>query len=77
MIEAENSRGEFFGEIRLQDVIGDNLLRPPAEFADALLSEITRWRPAGAPQQDDITIVVVDVEGPVAGLPASGDGAAT
>jgi len=62
VIEAENSRGEFFGDARLADVVRDNLRRPPAEFADALLSEITRWRPAGVPQQDDITFVVIDVE---------------
>jgi sigma-B regulation protein RsbU (phosphoserine phosphatase) len=76
VIEAENSRGEFFGDARLEDVVRDNLRRPPAEFADALLAEITRWRPAGVPQQDDITFVVIDVEGPATGVPAGGDDAA-
>ena len=59
--DAENSRGEFFGDDRLEEAVRDRLRLQPAEFANELLSEMTRWRPASAPQQDDITLVVVDV----------------
>ncbi len=61
--DAENGRGEFFGDRRLEAVVRDRLRLPPAEFANELLAEMTRWLPASAPQQDDITIVVVDVGG--------------
>jgi sigma-B regulation protein RsbU (phosphoserine phosphatase) len=64
VIDAESGRGEFFGDSRLEEVIREHLRRPPAEFADELLSEITRWRPLAVPQQDDITLVVIDVDGP-------------
>ncbi len=64
VVDVENGRGEFFGDIRLEKVVRDSVWRPPAEFADELLSEITRWRPASTPQQDDITLIVIDVTGP-------------
>ena len=35
--------------------------RTAAELSQELLSEIGRWRPASAFQQDDITLVVIDV----------------
>jgi sigma-B regulation protein RsbU (phosphoserine phosphatase) len=70
LTEAQNGRGEFFGDIRLEELVRDNLWRPPAEFADELLREITRWRPASAAQQDDITIVVIDVDGLITDVPS-------
>jgi sigma-B regulation protein RsbU (phosphoserine phosphatase) len=59
--EVENSRGEFFDDGRLEEVFRENQSRPPAELSDQLLREIDRWRPASVPQQDDITLVVIDV----------------
>lgn len=47
----------------------ENLPRPPDEFSDRLLAEIARWRPEPAARQDDITFVVVDIEGPAALAP--------
>jgi hypothetical protein len=30
-------------------------------LSDELISEIRRWQPASATQQDDITLIVIDV----------------
>lgn len=62
VIECENAQGEFFGDSKLEEVVRRNQARPPSECSDALLSEIGRWRPAAVPQQDDITLVIVDIE---------------
>jgi hypothetical protein len=35
--------------------------RPASELSDRLLSEIGRWQPASISQQDDITLIVIDV----------------
>lgn len=66
IVDVENARGEFFGDTKLEEVVREHVRRPPAEFADSLLSEITRWRPAAVPQQDDMTLVVIDVDGTIA-----------
>jgi len=60
--ESENGRGEFFGDARLEEIVRRNQGRSPSECSDALLAEVHRWRPASVPQQDDITLVIVDVE---------------
>jgi len=59
--EPENAHGDFFGDIRLEQVVRDNRMRPPAELSDQLLSEIRRWQPPSVSQQDDITLIVIDV----------------
>ena len=64
--DVENRGGEFFGDSRLEAVVLENLPRPPAEFASQLFAEIDHWRPEHAPRQDDITFVIVDIEGPAA-----------
>lgn len=61
VIEAENSRGEFFGDVRLEQVVRANHPRPASEFSEKLLSGIDEWRSTSVPQQDDITLVVIDV----------------
>ena len=43
------------------EVIRDNQSRPPTELVDQLLSEIRHWQPAATAQQDDITLLVIDV----------------
>ena len=60
-----DGEGEFYGDSRLEAVMRDRLPRPPAEFSDHLLDEIDHWR-RSTPRQDDITFVVVDIEGPAA-----------
>jgi len=61
VIEPENATGDSFGDYRLQQVIRDNQSRPPTELVDQLLSEIRHWQPAVTAQQDDITLLVIDV----------------
>ena len=59
--EPQNSSGDCFGDQKLEEVVRNNQLRPPSELADQLLSEIRRWQPASLAQQDDITLIVIDI----------------
>lgn len=61
VIEPENGRGDSFGDKKLEEVVRNNQSRPPSELSDQLLSEIRLWRPASLAQQDDITLIVIDV----------------
>jgi len=61
VIEPENARGDSFGDLKLEEVVRNNQSRPPSEMSDQLLSETRLWQPAGLGQQDDITLVVIDV----------------
>lgn len=61
LTEPENINGESFGDGRLKEVVRENQCCPCAELSDRLLSELRQWQPASAAQQDDITLVVVDV----------------
>jgi len=61
LIEPENINGESFGDRKLEEVVRDSQLRPSSELSDRLLSELRHWQPASAPQQDDITLIVIDV----------------
>ena len=61
LIEPQNASGEYFGDRKLEEVIRKNQSRPPAELLDQLLAEIHAWQPASLPQQDDITLVLIDV----------------
>jgi sigma-B regulation protein RsbU (phosphoserine phosphatase) len=59
--EPENANGTAFGDTRLEQVVRDNEWRPASELSAELLSEIRRWQPASVTQQDDITLIVIDV----------------
>lgn len=59
--EPENAAGSPFGDARLEEVVREQQSRSAAELSDRLLSEIRRWQPHPATQQDDITLVAVDV----------------
>jgi sigma-B regulation protein RsbU (phosphoserine phosphatase) len=61
VLEPENAVGADFGEHRLEQVVRENGLRSPAELSGQILAEIRRWQPASTEQQDDITLVVIDV----------------
>ena len=61
LIEPENARGDAFGERQLEKVLRRNQSRPPSELSDQLLSEISLWQPGVLGQQDDITLIVIDV----------------
>jgi len=60
LIESENSRGDSFGDRKLEQVLRLNQSCSPSELANQLLSEIRIWQPASKTQQDDITLIVVD-----------------
>jgi hypothetical protein len=45
----------------LEEVIRANQSRSPSELSDQLLSEISRWQPASVTQQDDITLIIIDI----------------
>jgi serine phosphatase RsbU (regulator of sigma subunit) len=59
--ETENAAGEAFGDRQLERVVGDNRLKPASELSGQVLSGLQRWRLAAMNQQDDITLIVVDV----------------
>jgi phosphoserine phosphatase RsbU/P len=61
IVEPENALGESFGDLRLEEVIRKNQESPPAQLSEKLLAEVRHWQPASATQQDDITLMVVDV----------------
>jgi serine phosphatase RsbU (regulator of sigma subunit) len=59
--EPQNGSGDSFGDRRLEQVVRDNQSRPPSELSEQLLSEIRVWQSASVAQQDDITLIVIDV----------------
>ncbi len=59
--ETENAAGEAFGDQQLDRVVRNNRLQPASELSRQVLSELQRWRPAAMNQQDDITLIIVDV----------------
>jgi len=61
LIEPQNASGEFFGDRKLEEVIRKNQSLPSAELLEQMLAEIRAWQPATLPQQDDITLVAIDV----------------
>jgi sigma-B regulation protein RsbU (phosphoserine phosphatase) len=61
VIEPENASGDSFGDRKLEEVVRNYQARAPSELSDQLLSEIRLWQPASLAQQDDITLIVIDV----------------
>lgn len=61
LIEPENANGDSFGDCKLEQVVRKNHSRPPSELSDELLSGIRLWQDAALAQQDDITLIVIDV----------------
>jgi phosphoserine phosphatase RsbU/P len=59
--EPENSRGDAFGDFGLEQVVRDNRDRPASELSEQLLGDLRCWQPDALTQQDDITLLVVDV----------------
>ena len=60
LTEPENSKGDSFGDSKLEEVIRKNQSCSPSDLAERLISELCLWQPAST-QQDDITLVIVDV----------------
>lgn len=61
VIEPENASGNSFGDCKLEEVVREHQSRSPSDLSDQLLSEIHLWQPASLAQQDDITLIVIDV----------------
>ena len=61
VIEPENASGEFFGNHKLEEIVRKYQSSAPSELLDQLLAAIRHWRPTSMAQQDDITIIAIDV----------------
>jgi sigma-B regulation protein RsbU (phosphoserine phosphatase) len=59
--EPENDGGVSFDDYKLEQVIRSNKSRSQSELVDQLLYEIRQWQPSSMVQQDDITLIVIDV----------------
>jgi phosphoserine phosphatase RsbU/P len=59
--ETENAAGESFGDLQLERVVRNNRLQPASELSRQVFFELQKWRPGAVNQQDDITLIVVDV----------------
>ena len=61
VIEAENGAGDAFGDCTLEHAVRAKRLLPASRFLPQVLSELRNWQPRSMPQQDDITLIVIDV----------------
>ena len=59
--EAENAAGEAFGDRKLEQVIRAHQSTSPTELTQRLVAELRAWQPPPRTQQDDLTLIVVDV----------------
>jgi sigma-B regulation protein RsbU (phosphoserine phosphatase) len=61
LVEPENASGDPFGDYELEDIVRRNQSRSPSDLSDDLLTNVRRWQPASVTQQDEITLIVIDV----------------
>ena len=61
VVEPENASGDPFGDYELEDIVRRNQARSPSDLSDDLLTNVRRWQPASVTQQDDITLIVIDI----------------
>jgi sigma-B regulation protein RsbU (phosphoserine phosphatase) len=61
LTEAENARGELFGEVRLNEFFKTHQFLAADRFAARLLEEVLAWPGNAQLQADDITILVIDI----------------
>jgi len=59
--EPESDAGEAFGDRRLDEIVRNHRSCPGAELLHAVLLQLRDWPPASVSQQDDITLIVIDV----------------
>jgi sigma-B regulation protein RsbU (phosphoserine phosphatase) len=60
LIEAENDVGKAFGD-RLRELAYELSSRSANELSSSVLDELRAWRATGSNQQDDITLLVIDL----------------
>jgi serine phosphatase RsbU (regulator of sigma subunit) len=65
LVEAENGDGESFGDAALPAFIQERQNLGTEQFVDLLLENVLDWSRSGSAggQEDDITILVVDIQG--------------
>jgi hypothetical protein len=63
VVEALNAEGAEFGEERLLDAVAASARLTAAEICDRVVQSVGDWS-AGAPQHDDLTLVVLKVAAP-------------
>lgn len=61
LTEPENAVGQAFGDSRLEGALRQIRSRPVEEVPSSLLGAVRAWTPAPASQQDDITLVAIDL----------------
>ncbi len=61
VVEPENSAGEAFGDRELERSVRSHTQEAPAELSAHILEKLSHWQPPAIPQQDDITLLVIDV----------------
>lgn len=61
LIEPENANGQSFGDFQLEKVVLDSHGCQAADLINRLLGKLRAWLPPSTGQQDDITVVVMDV----------------
>ncbi|HEV2401191.1 MAG TPA: PP2C family protein-serine/threonine phosphatase [Candidatus Sulfotelmatobacter sp.] len=61
LIEPENATGEAFGERQLELVLREQNSHGAPEVVEHMLSALQKWQAAPVTQQDDITLIAVDV----------------
>lgn len=68
LVEAANQKDEFFGEERLRDALNDAGALPADACAAKILDRLADWAgyDRGRSQDDDLTVVVVDIMAPTA-----------
>ncbi|RPJ53662.1 MAG: hypothetical protein EHM24_32630 [Acidobacteria bacterium] len=66
-----NPAADMFGEVRLAELVGEHGHLPAEELRERILREIEAFR-AGAPQHDDMTMILLKVEDLVAGSVKTG-----
>jgi phosphoserine phosphatase RsbU/P len=59
--EPENQAGQQFGEGRLEQIMRDHQSCTVSELSQVLPAEIRVWQSSNVAQQDDITLILVDV----------------
>ena len=59
--EPENQAGEAFGDRQIERILRDGQSLPAAELSRRILEQLRSWQPTSSSQQDDLTLIVIDV----------------
>ena len=59
--EPENAAGDSFGDRRREQVVRGSQSSTASELSGTLLAEVRKWQPSATTQQDDITLIVIDI----------------